>query len=450
MRAQAHLAKKDLAGARKSLEKAISIKATYLPAVSALATLDLIDKKPEDARKRFESVLAVEPKNIDALLALAAIRANNGALVDEVTGLINKAISANPSELGPRIALIQYYLKNKDSKKALTAANDAATAIPDKPEILDALGKTQQISGDINSAIATYGKLSSMQPASPLPIMRLAELHMVNKNEMEATKSLKKALELKPDLLEAQRTLMQLALAAKNPLSALQIARTIQKQRPKEAVGYLFESDIHATTKSWPDAIKVLQAGLKQVPAPQLATRLHSVLIAANTPTEAEKFSANWQKEHPKDASFRMYLGDFAAAQKRYGDAISQYQGALQIQPDNALILNNLAWAAGQAHSPKALEYAEKANALAPKQPAFMDTLAMLLAEKGNTAKAIDLLREAMSLAPQAAAIQLNLAKTLIAAGRKDEARKELDALAKLGDGFSGQAEVAHLKQDLK
>ena len=121
----------------------------------------------------------------------------------------------------------------------------------------------------------------------------------------------------------------------------------------------------------------------------------------------------------------------------------------MSIQPNNPLVLNNLAWASARVKSPKALEYAEKANQIAPNQPAFMDTLAMILAEKGETTKAIELLRKANSAAPQAAMIQLNLARVLIAAGQKDEARRELDALVKLGDKFPGQPEVTRLRQGL-
>ena len=54
-----------------------------------------------------------------------------------------------------------------------------------------------------------------------------------------------------------------------------------------------------------------------------------------------------------------------------------------------------------------------------------------------------------MGVTPNAAPIQLNLAKVLISAGEKQEARKELEALAKLGDKFSGQPEVAKLLQGL-
>lgn len=449
LRARALLAKKDIPSARKSFEKALSINPTFVPAAAALANLDLLDKKPEDARKRFESVLAADPKNMQALLALAELKAATGGTVDEVSSLITKAVNATPTEIAPRLALIQYHLKNKDNKKALTAANEASAALPDKPEILDALGRAQQFSGDFNQAQITYGKLAGLQPASPLPLMRLAEVQFANKNKDEGIKSLKKALELKPDILEAQQVLIQVAMDSKNQNNALDIARTVQKQRPKEAAGYLLEGDIYASGKSWPEAVNAYRNGLKQASTSQLAIKLHMVHLASGNIGEAEKHASIWQKEHPKDIAFLMHLGDLATAQKNYSQGANYYQSALAIQPNNALILNNLAWASGQSKSPKALEYAEKANQLAPDQPAFMDTLAMLLADKGETTKAIELLRKAMLKAPQAASIQLNLAKVLISAGKKDDARKELDALAKLGDKFPGQAEVSQLLKAL-
>ena len=449
LRARVLLAKKDIAGARKSFEKALAINPTFFPAVASLASLDLMDKKPDDAQKRFETLLATDSKNTQALLALAQLKAASGGSSDEVASLLGKAISSNPSDIGPRLALIQYHLKNKDNKKALAAANEAATSIPDKPEILDILGKTQQLSGDLNQALTTYGKLAAQQPASPLPLLRLAEINFANKNKDDGIKNLKKALEIKPDILEAQRALVQIALENKNLNNALEIAKTVQKQRPKESVGYTLEGEIYAFSKSWPEAITAFRNGLKLVAEPQLAINLHSALIASGNSSEADKAATTWLREHPKDSAFRMYMGDLAVAQKNYASAASHYQSALSLQPNNPLILNNMAWVSGQLKSPKAMEYAEKANQLAPNQPAFMDTLAMLLAEKGETAKAVELLRKALAASPQAATTQLNLAKVLVAAGKKDDARKELEALAKIGDKFSGQAEVSQLLKSL-
>lgn len=449
LRARTLLTKMDVSGARKSFEKALAINPGFFPAAASLAALDIAEKKPEDARKRFEAILAADPKNIQAILALAELRAAAGGTPEEVANLIVKAVAASPTEVTPRIALIQYHLKSKDTKKALAAANDAVAAIPDKPEILDALGRAQQFSGDLNQALITYNKLAALQPASPLAQMRLAEIHMANKNKDEATKSLKKALEIQPDLIEAQRGQITLAMEAKKPNDALAIARQIEKQRPKEPVGFVLEGDIHSTAKAWPEAINAYRNGLKQVAAPELVVKLHAVLLASGNPVEAEKTAASWMKEHPKDIALRVHLGDLATASKEYVQASQHYRGALEIQPNNPLVLNNLAWVSGQLKSPKAIEYAEKANQLSPNQPPFMDTLAMLLADKGNTGRAIDLLRNAMGIAPQATAIQLNLAKVLVIAGKKEEARKELEVLAKLGDRFSAQAEVAKLQKEL-
>ena len=449
MLGRVYLAKKDTAAARQSFEKALALNPAYIPAVANLAAMDIAENKPSDARKRFESVLVADPKNVTALLALAKLTAPTGGKPDEALALINKAVSGNPTEVAPRLALIEFHLANKDPKKAATAAQEALAAIPDKPELMDAAGKAQMQAGDTNQALATYAKLATLQPTSTLPDMRTAEIQIAGKNNEEAAKSLRKALTIKPDLLEAQRNLILVYLAAGKPNDALVIARDVAKQRPKDAVGYVLEGDIQASQKRWPEAVAAYRTGLKQAPSTELAVRLHKTLLASQNANEAERTASDWIKSHPKDVAFRLYLGDVATARKDYPAAIQHYRTVVDQQPENALALNNLAWASGQIKSPKAIEYAEKANRLAPNQPALMDTLAMLMADKGDTAGAITLLRKALEISPQAAALRLNLARVLISAGKKDEARSELDTLAKMGDKFPEQDEVTRMQKSL-
>ncbi len=113
----------------------------------------MAEKKPEQARKRFEDVLAKTPNQPQALLALAELRAREGGKKEEVIELINKAVTANPTEKTPRLLLVDLYLRSKDNKLALAAAQSAVTAIPDSPEVLDALGRAQLASGDTNQAL---------------------------------------------------------------------------------------------------------------------------------------------------------------------------------------------------------------------------------------------------------------------------------------------------------
>ncbi len=449
LRGTALLGKRDPAAARKSFDKALELNPGYFPAAANLANLDMADKKPEEAKKRFESVLAKDPKNVQALMALAQLRAKAGGTTEEVAALISKAVTANPTDPTPRLALIGLYLGKKEVKSALSAAQDALAALPERPEILDAAGRVQQAAEDYNQALATYTKLAALTPDSPLPYLRMAEVQMAAKNKEAAMESLQKALKVKPDSLEAQRGIMILDLDAGRTKEALEVAKQVQKQRPKESVGYIFEGDAHASKKAWVEAAGAYRAGLKEAATVDLAIKLHTVLLADGSSAEADKFAETWLKEHAKDARFRLHLAEMASTRKDYAGASKHYRILLDAQPDNPALLNNLAWVAGQLKDPKAIEYAEKANKLAPDQPALMDTLGVLLVDKGDTARGLELLKKAVALAPQASQVRLNYARALIKAGKNSDARGELDQLAKLGDKFPAQAEVAQLLKGL-
>jgi len=449
LRGRTLLAKKDVAGARKAFEQSLSLDPAYFPSVASLAALDIGDKKLDVARKRFEAVLAKNPQHPQALLALAEMRAREGGPKTEVVELINKAIAASPTEKLPRLLLIDLHLRSKDAKLALSAAQTAVAAIPGSPELLDALGRSQQASGDTNQALITFNKTAAMQPNSPVPHMRMAEVHMAAKDKSGAAQSLRKALEAKPDHLDAQRGLILLALDAKNYAEAVSIARSIQKQRPTIGLGYQFEGDVAMLQKNWDAAAAAYRTGLKQGVFPELASKLHSVLLAGGKGGEADKMAADWMKSNPKEPVFPLYLAGKALNQNDLATAERLYRGVIQIAPNNAVAYNNLAWVSGQLKKPDAIGLAEKAVSLVPNQPAYLDTLAMLYSDKDDYAKALEWQNKAVALQPQNPVFKLNLAKIHIKGGKKDLARKELDELAKLGDKFRGQAEVAALIKSL-
>ncbi len=132
---------------------------------------------------------------------------------------------------------------------------------------------------------------------------------------------------------------------------------------------------------------------------------------------------------------------------KQFGAAEGHFKAVLALQPEHPATLNNLAWVLLQQGKTGALAYAEKANQLAPDQPALMDTLAAALAEDGQLAKAVDLQRKALAKATAAAApsFRLRLAKLLLKAGDSAKARTELETLKALGDKFPGHDEVTAL-----
>jgi cellulose synthase operon protein C len=442
------LGKGDKAAARQSFERAVALNPLYTPAVEALAQLDLADNKPAVARRRFDAVLAKDPNNVRALLWIADLRSRAAGSADEVAALIGKAISAGPDQAAPRLALIANYLRLKDPKRALSAAQDAQRAMPDNPQIVEALGGAQLAAGETNQAVSTYVKLTQLVPQSSVAWLRLAQAQTAGKDKAAAIVSLKRALEVKPDLALAQHGVVELELDAGRVNEAVAMARGVQKQQPKDAIGYVLEAETHTYRKDFAGAAAVYRAALKQLDSTELAVRLHSTLVAAHD-AAAEKFAADWLASHPKDNGFRLYLAGSARERKDYAEAARQYGAVIETSPNNPVVLNNFAWVAAQLKDPKALQYAERANELAPNQPDIMDTLGMLLVDNGDTERGIALQRKASALAPESSTIRLNLARSLVKAGRKDDARRELEVLAKLGDKFQGHAEVAALMKQL-
>ncbi|HZM34835.1 MAG TPA: XrtA/PEP-CTERM system TPR-repeat protein PrsT [Burkholderiales bacterium] len=437
--------KRDFSGARASFERALRLNASYMPAVANLARLDLRENKPDAARKRYEAVLAKEPNNEQALSGLAAVLRISGAPQEETEKLLMRAIAVNPSSPRARFALVNFHLRNREVSKALAAAQEAQVAIPNNPGIAQALGTVQLAAGDTRQAIATFTRVAEMAPKSPQPLVQLARAQMAAKQPDEALKSLRAALALKPDLDTVQRDIAGIYVATGRYDQAVAEARAVQKREPEQPFGYALEAEIYLAQKKLPQAEQTYLAALKRFDLPALAMRTHAVMTAAGKRAEADAMADKWVRAHPKDATVLGYLGDRAIASKDYRNAATRYKAALERQPENALFLNNLAWVSNALKEPKALEYAERAHELAPLHPGIMDTLGVILVERGETERGLELLDRASDLAPTNNDIRLNFAKALIKAGRKGAARKELEALSKLDGKLPVQQEAAAL-----
>ena len=449
LRGRILLQRQDRAGARASFEKALLADPMYFPVVATLAGLDVVDNKPDDARKRFDALLVREPKNYRALLAMAELRQRTGAKPEEVAALLSEAVKSNPDEAAPRLMLIDQHLKLRQATAAREAALSAVAAIPDNLFLLDSLGRAQLATGDTQQAITTFRKAAAVQPNVPQPQLRLADAFVISKDYASAAQSFRRALEISPRLLVAQRGLIKVAQAENRSDEAIKVAKTVQKERPKDAVGYLLESEIHQGQRRWDAAIVAFRAALERERTPEIAMRLHALYIVAGMPSEADKFATTWQKEQPRDEQFAFHLGMLAMARKDYATAESRFRQLLTSHPTDPLVLNNLAMAMLNQGKAGSLPFAERAQQLMPQQAAVMDTLASALVAENQMTKAVEWRRRAVEKSPNDPGLRLELAKLLIKTGDKNGGRAELEKLAKLGTGFSAQSEVAGLLKAL-
>jgi len=360
------LKRRDFAGARLAFEAALKIEPAHFLSTANLASLDLAEQKVDGARARMEAAIKLVPSNAAARMALVEILERQQAKPEDVIKALTEAVAASPNEPAPRLGLITRLIRAKDNKGALVAAQAALAALPDNVEILDALGLAQAIAGEDQQAISTFSKLASLMPRSPLPYLRLAELYGRRNDEAAIALSIKRALDVAPQSPEVQQRVLAWTAKTKDPKLALEGARGLQKSQPGNAVGFLLEGDAYATLKNWAGAQAAYRQALEKVdPSSRAPTSMYTALAASGQPAGAEKFAADWLKRHPKDAAFMVHLGGLAMLRRDHAAAERQFSNVLAVEPGNVMALNNVAWLITERRGKGAVNYAEKAAALA-------------------------------------------------------------------------------------
>jgi len=445
LRGQVLLRKKDAAGARSAFEAALKQNPQYLPAIANLAELDLVENKPEQARKRLTDLAEREPGNANIQIALATHATRTGGTQAEIMGWLEKATRADPLDARARLLLIERHVAAGHARAALEAAQAAVVAIPDNVMLLDALARGQIRVGDNSQALLTYGRLQRAAPKEPAGYLGQATV-LFGLNDLDgANRSLQQLLAIEPRSIEARRVMIGVAMKAKQVDRALALSRELQRDFPDQSFGWALEGEVHMDQSRWPVAATAFRTGLtKQRPEP-LAARLHAALLKEGKAAEGDKLVSSWTREHPKDIAFLGYLGDSAYQAGNITEAARRYEQIVAMEPKNPGVLNNLAWLMVQQKQAGAVAMAERAAAEAPDNADVLDTLAQAYAADKQYAKAVEALRRGINRAVNPAPLRLSLAKVYLQADEPGKAVEELERLRDLGKDFPQQDEVRRL-----
>jgi putative PEP-CTERM system TPR-repeat lipoprotein len=265
---------------------------------------------------------------------------------------------------------------------------------------------------------------------------------MVAKDNASAAISLAKALELKPDYLDADNALISLNLQAKNYDQAEKIARDVEHKFPKSPLGLYMQGDILMARKNYGQAVTVLQRAQKMAPSTEGIMKLHGAMSINGSAKRADALLMQWIKAHPNDLLARRYMAEAMAKEGRADAAIEQFQIVLKSDPNDLESLNNLALLYQQTKNPLAGQIAQQAYKLSPDNPMVMDTLGWILVQNGDEKRGLDLLKKAASMLSNVPEIHYHYAVVLAKTGDKQRARQELQSALNSGKSFPGKAEA--------
>ncbi|MGL1834742.1 XrtA/PEP-CTERM system TPR-repeat protein PrsT [Rhodocyclaceae bacterium SMB388] len=444
------IARQEIDGARLAFERALELDPGFVTALINLARLDLAQGRSDDAKQRFEGMIARDPSNPNPYLLLAQVQAQTGSPPADVRATLERAVAANPTARAPKVAMARHLLENNEATRARTLAQELVAAQPDEPNGLTVLAQAQMSTGERQQAVSTLNRLVRVQTQAPGPLVALADAQRATGDIVGTEQSLRRALALRPDLVAAHQRLIAVLLETQRPADALTVARQVQSLLPNSALGYMLEGDVQATAGNWAQAISPFERALERSPNAGVAVKLHRAQLRADKLDDAAKTAQTLLERQPQDVVMRTYLAEYALAQGRLEEAEGLYRRIIEIQPNNALAFNNLAWVAGRLKQPDAIPLAQRALALAPENPAILDTLGMLQMEQGDHEHGLANLRKAVDTAPNQPALRLNLARSYIEVDRKADAGRELDEVIRLApEGTAMHSEATRLKGTL-
>lgn len=435
--------------AQESFEAVLEIEPDFYQARTNLAALKAQKGDIDGAEAEYRRVLDSEPGQPQALLGMAAVaRYRKDAAASREW--LEKAVDANPAAPQPSFALAELHLSGGDKEAAARVLAAFARQETRDPRVLARLGSLQAQAGRPAEAVDTFRRLVRLTNGGAEARLLLARAEVASGDAAAARRELEGSLEAQPDHQPTAEALVQVVAQLESPEETLAYAERLQRRHPDAAWGPKILGDQQQRAGQAEAALKTYEKGWEKQPTADLALALYQLRRQLGHGKAALASLQDWLADNPDDVRVHLVLAEGLLGFGEMAEARKSYEALKQTQANNAIVWNNLAWLYQQAgDTGAAVSHGERALALAPGQPAIMDTLGWILLDAGEDARAAELLRQAAAAAPGNADITYHYAVALHRTGDDAAAKDVLQGLLASDKVFADKDEAAALLQKI-
>jgi predicted Zn-dependent protease len=373
----------------------------------------LVDKSPENAIWHFNLGRALAAQS-DAAGAKREFR---------------EASQRQPDFLPPRLALAHQGEIEGDYASALQYANEILAIDPNLLNVRMLRAVSLVKTGDDAQARNELSKLQSILPDEVQ--LQSAVLDLKEKKFKEAEDGFRKLLQKNPGNERALSGLVQTEAAQKRLEKAEQLLRQELDKSPDSEAIRLLLAEVEVSRGELDPALEQYQRLLAMKPgSAQYHLSLGRVYQQKGDLSRAIPELREAGRLAPKDPVPLAILAHamIAAGQKR--EALSSLHHALDLKPDSAALMNDLAYlivdSAGNLD--EALALAQKAVQAAPQNPEMADTLAWIYLKQNLNDRALSIFQQLATKYPNKPNVRYHLGMALLQTGDEIGARRELNA----------------------
>jgi tetratricopeptide (TPR) repeat protein len=340
---------------------------SYLLYAQSAGTVDR-RKAFEGAEKSLDDAVKLNPRFEQAVLLLAKLKIDKGSPAAAVD-LLAPFIKEQPQTAQAQYLLASAYL---------------------------ALQKDEQ-------ALGVFHQMTELFPQDPEPSYRAGTIRLGQRQSSEARKAFEKSVEISPFYLSAVEALVDLDIAEKQYVKALDRVQKQIDHNPKAAQPLALRGKIYLSQRDFthaePDLLKAIELDPELEPANMILAQLY---VISHRDDEAIK-TLTALLGRSKTTRALMQLAGIQERLKNFDAARDAYEELLRIEPNLSSALVKLAnlYSEHFGQLDKAYDLAKKAKEGAPNEPHIADTLGWILFKKGEYSNALPLLESAGKLADQ-------------------------------------------------
>lgn len=382
--------------ARELYRKAIEMDERAPASHHALGALEARDGNAEPALEHLREAVRYAPDNPGYIRDLVAVARNHGEET-AVNDFIATTAEQTDSATAPHRYLLELALKNGDDERASELADTIAKR----------LGNGEQRAATIGGAYLNAARASAEAGDGD----RARELVREGRQRYAQHEPLA--------LFDAQ-----LQFEADRVADARDSLRSVKTEHPESPRPYLVEARHLAQRGKHAEAADLYQLAREKSDSPETVVRQVRALREADRERRAIEILEQAIERFPEASRLPLDLAMIHQSRGNSESARSAYERTLELAPDNAVALNNLAWLLHEEDPAEALKLAEKAYRNNPEAASIADTYGWILFRNGNLEKSIEMLESAHELAPEAMEIREHLAAVHREAGNEDRARE--------------------------
>ncbi|MCF6354756.1 MAG: PEP-CTERM system TPR-repeat protein PrsT [Candidatus Polarisedimenticolaceae bacterium] len=444
----AYLVNEQLDKATLSFQKAKALKPGDPKANHNLAMIALQKKKVSKARDYYNDVLRQHPGHLFTFLNIARLEAQQDDFAAMKT-VLEEAIESNPDAIEPRVLLVRQYLREGKVQRARAALGNVIEKHRNSPMALTVLGEIQLASREYQDAKISFQNLIELNPKASKSHFLLAKAYSGLNDHEKYKIELEKALAINPDHIQSKIAMTQLQMIEKNFNAAQQNIKALKKQLGDTPEVLNLEGNLLERSGKHEQALGVYQHSFELKPDVQSLIALTRVQWSVGMKDDAISKLKEWNNLHKDSIGTMLNLANKYHELGRLKDAMHQYQQVLDVSKNNVIALNDLAWHLKESDLDKALFFAEKAYSIASDSPSVLDTLSIILLEKGEAVRALRFIDRALVLQPEDPTLAYHRLLILEKSSDKKELKAKLGKLLKKETDFPERADAEQLLKRL-